>query len=156
MSLPHSTLKLVPLDLAKLGKVDELAIAQLDVGGTDDAGVDTEGAADLLVGLDAGIVAHDEVVAVGVTGLVFADGPRKVEHAPVRDVADHAALSEDELAGREDNSKQQQKKVSIGARKHSVYSGMRERRREGSDELLDLGDIDLVARKRTDLHTHTE
>jgi hypothetical protein len=39
-----------------------------------------------------------------VAGLVERDGARQVEDAPVGDVADDAALAEDQLAGGEDDS----------------------------------------------------
>lgn len=56
------------------------------------------------MGGDAGVVAQDEVVAAHVAGLVERDGARQVEDAPVGDVADDAALAEDQLAGGEDDS----------------------------------------------------
>jgi len=56
------------------------------------------------VRLDRAIIADHEVVAFVVAHLVARDGAGKHEDAPVGDVTDHAALSEDELACGEDDS----------------------------------------------------
>lgn len=48
---------------------------------------------------DAGVVPHDKVVAAVMALLVGGDGTRQQESAPVLDVADDAALVEDEFAG---------------------------------------------------------
>jgi len=103
---PQSTqsLKRRPRDLAKLAQRRQLAIAQLDVGRADHTGIDSERVPHLVVRLDARVVAHDEVVAAGVAGLVLAHGAWEHEDAPVLDVADDAAVAEDQLAGCEDDS----------------------------------------------------
>lgn len=54
--------------------------------------------------LNAGVVPHDEVVPLGVLHLMARHGLRQTEGAPVRDVADDAAVSEDDLSGGEDDS----------------------------------------------------
>lgn len=100
--LLHFPLQLIPPNLAKLAQRLELAVAELDVGGPDDAHVEGERLADLLVGLDAAVVAHDEVVALCVALLAAGDGLGEGEGAPVTDVADDTPLLEDDLAGRED------------------------------------------------------
>ncbi|KAK4639952.1 hypothetical protein QC761_0113630 [Podospora bellae-mahoneyi] len=101
-ALKFRTSSLIPPNLAKLAQRLELAVAELDVGGPDDAHVEGERLADLLVGLDAAVVAHDEVVALCVALLAAGDGLGEGEGAPVADVADDTPLLEDDLAGRED------------------------------------------------------
>lgn len=68
------------------------------MGGADHSGLEAEGAADRLVDVCGGVVAHDEVVAVGVLHLVHRDGLGEGEDAPVGEAADDAAVFEDEGA----------------------------------------------------------
>jgi hypothetical protein len=89
----------IPLDGPEAGHGLELAVAELDVGGADDARVEAQGRAHLGVGGGRGVVAHEEVVAARVSHLVRGDGAREREDAPVGDAADDAAVAEDELSG---------------------------------------------------------
>lgn len=76
----------------------ELAIPQLDVGRPDHARLQAQRAAHILVHLGRGVVAHHEVVAVGVLHLVHGDGLGQGEDAPVGEAADDAAIAQDEGA----------------------------------------------------------
>lgn len=74
------------------------------MGGADDAGVEVDGGAHVVVGGGGGVVAHDKVVAGLVLHLGLCDGAREGEDAPVGDAADDAAIAEDDLAGGEGDS----------------------------------------------------
>lgn len=65
----------------------------------DHAGVEGQHVADGLLGGDAGVEPHREVVAVVVAHLVHRRGLGQAEHPPVRYPPDHAAVLQDELAG---------------------------------------------------------
>lgn len=54
----------------------QLAVSQLDVSGADHTRFEAKGRTDVLVDAGAGVVAHDEVVAVCVLHLVDRDGAR--------------------------------------------------------------------------------
>jgi len=95
-STPHS-LQRLPRNLPKLAERLQLAIAQLHAARSDNPGIDRQRLPHRLVRLDAGIVPHDEVVAPDVADLMSADGRGQPEHAPVLDVADDAAVAEDDL-----------------------------------------------------------
>lgn len=103
-SLPSSFIpsRLTPLRppprRPKPGDGLELAVAELDVGGADHARLEAQGGADVVVDGGGGVVAHDEVVAVGVLHLVDGDGLGEGEDAPVGEAADDAAVAEDEGA----------------------------------------------------------
>lgn len=66
--------------------------------GADHARLEAQGGADVVVDGGGGVVAHDEVVAVGVLHLVDGDGLGEGEDAPVGEAADDAAVAEDEGA----------------------------------------------------------
>lgn len=87
-----------PLGGAEPGQRLELAVAKLDVGGPDHPGLEAQRLAQL--GVDAGrrVVAHGEVVPVGVAHLVDRQGLGQGEDAPVGDAADDAAVGEDKGA----------------------------------------------------------
>ncbi|TGJ88453.1 hypothetical protein E0Z10_g281 [Xylaria hypoxylon] len=95
--------RLVPVDTAEATHGTELAVAELDAGVADHAGVEAQHLADLLLGGHAGIEAHSEVVAGGVAHLVHAYGLWEGELAPVLQAANDAFLLEDQLAGCEDD-----------------------------------------------------
>lgn len=87
-----------PLGRAESRDGLELAVAELDVGGADHARLEAQGRADVVVDARGGVVAHDEVVAVGVLHLVDGDWFGEGEDAPVGEAADDAAVFEDEGA----------------------------------------------------------
>lgn len=93
-----------PLGRAEAAQGAQLAVAELDAGVADHAGVEAQHVADGLLGLDAGVEAHGEVVARVVPHLVHAGRLGQREHAPVRDPPDHPALLQDQLAGGQDDS----------------------------------------------------
>jgi hypothetical protein len=68
------------------------------------AGVVGQDALDLLLGGDAGVETHREVVARLVAHLMDRRRLGQREHAPVRDAADHAALLEDDVSCCQDDS----------------------------------------------------
>jgi len=143
-SLPGRLLELDPWDLAKLLEGRELAVAELDRGGADETGLHAQVAADLVVDLCAGVVAHGEVVAALVALLMEGGGAGQHEDAPVLDVADDAAVAEDELAGGEDNPRRSRLSAVAGAAGEGEGEGEdreRERDGEGEDGLLDFGNL---------------
>lgn len=87
-----------PLGRAESGQRLKLSVAELDMGGADHARLEPQGISDVAVDLCGGVVAHDEVVAVGVLHLVDGDGLGEGEDAPVREAADDAAVLEYEGA----------------------------------------------------------
>lgn len=62
------------------------------MGGADHARLEAEGAAEVVVDFGRGVIAHDEVVAMGVLHLVHGDGLGEGEDAPVGEAADNAAV----------------------------------------------------------------
>lgn len=111
--LPHhppkslSTLSLlIPLNLPEPAQRLQLPIPKLDARATDDARVERERRPHGLLCLRRGVEPQREVVAVVMAQLVSRHGVREGEDAPVSDRADHAALSEDQLAGCEDDSRE--------------------------------------------------
>lgn len=96
--------RLAPIHAAETAHGAQLAVAELDACVADHAGVEAQHLADILLGGDAGVEAHGEVVAGRVAHLEGAYGFRERELAPVLQAADHALLLEDELAGCEDDS----------------------------------------------------
>ena len=66
--------------------------------GANHSRLETQRAAHCLVNVCGGVVAHDEVVAVGVLHLMHGDGLGKGEDSPVGEAADDAAVFEDEGA----------------------------------------------------------
>lgn len=84
-----------PLGLSEPRQGLELAIAELYVRGANHTGFEAQGRADVVVDAGAGVVAHDEVVAVVVLHLVDRDGARQGEDTPVAEAADDAAIAKD-------------------------------------------------------------
>lgn len=66
------------------------------MGGADHARLEAQRGSNILVDFCRGVVAHDEVVAVGVLHLVDGDWLGEGEDAPVGEAADDAAILEDE------------------------------------------------------------
>lgn len=97
-------LKLLPRNLAKLAQRLELPIPQPHTRRPQDPRVHRQRVAHRLVRRHARVVPQRKVVAARVPDLVAADGRGEHEDAPVVDVADDAAVAEDELAGCEDDS----------------------------------------------------
>lgn len=64
----------------------------------DYAGVEAKHLAEILLGLDASVEAHGEVVARAVAHLMHADGLGQRELAPVLHAADHALAPQNQLA----------------------------------------------------------
>lgn len=93
----------LPADGADAAHGVELAVAELDAGVADHAGVVAQDAGDGFLGGDAGVVAHGEVVARRVPHLMRRHGPRQREDAPVGQAPDHAPLAQDEGARRRDD-----------------------------------------------------
>jgi len=56
------------------------------------------------VGLAGNIVAQHEVVSLAMFHLVTANGARQAKDPPVFNIANHAAVAEDDLAGGKDDS----------------------------------------------------
>lgn len=94
----------IPLDITEAGGGLELAVAELDVCGTNDAGIEVDGVAHVGVRGGRCVVAHDEVVARLVLHLRPGNGAGELEDAPVGHAADDAAIAEDDLAGGEGDS----------------------------------------------------
>lgn len=101
---PKNSLQTLPGHLPEFTQRLELPITQFHPADTDNPRIDAQRGRHVLVRADPRVVAHDEIVALCVLGLVERDAPRQVEDAPVGDVADHAALAEDELACCQDES----------------------------------------------------
>lgn len=76
-----------------------------------------------------------------VPDLVSADGRGEHEDAPVVDVADDAAVAEDELAGCEDDSGGGVSALSASRVVGGVFEREGEVRGKGGDLLLDLGEV---------------
>lgn len=68
------------------------------MGGANHARLEAQRGSHILVDFGGGVVAHDEVVAVGVLHLVDGDWLGEGEDAPVGEAADDAAVFEDEGA----------------------------------------------------------
>lgn len=129
----RALLKRVPRNFPKLAQRLELAVTELDPPGADDARVDGERLAHRLVRADACVVPQDEVVALRVADLVPRRRAREHEDAPVLDVADDAAVAEDLLARREDDS------VYCALGQTNIVN--EEEKSVEGDALLDLGEI---------------
>lgn len=87
-----------PLGRTKPRHSLKLAVTKLNMRGTNHARLEAQSRADVVVDAGGGVVAHDEVVAVGVLHLVDGDGLGEGEDAPVGEAADDAAVFEDEGA----------------------------------------------------------
>lgn len=85
-------------DARHVDDVLELA-AKLDNRVADQAGVETHGTAQGVLGARRGIEAYDEVVSSIVGNLVLAEWLGQLEDAPVGDTAHNAAAVEDDAAG---------------------------------------------------------
>lgn len=100
----RETAEVVPLDLP----IDILnflkLVAQLHNRETNHPRVETECSSDRRLNWPRGIEAHNEVVAVGIPGLMFRGGLGQAEGTPVRVAADYAARSEDLNTGITGNS----------------------------------------------------
>ncbi|KAJ8128071.1 hypothetical protein O1611_g5564 [Lasiodiplodia mahajangana] len=75
--------RLVPVNASEPAHGAELAVAEADARVADHAGVEAQHLADVLLGGNAGVEAHGEVVARRVAHLMHADGLGEGELAPV-------------------------------------------------------------------------
>ena len=100
-----TTILIIPLPLARnLANALQRPIPQLDRAELDHPRVKSQRRLDVVLRLAARVVAHHEVVALGVRLLVLVCFAWQVEDPPVLDAADCAAGLEDYGAGCFDNS----------------------------------------------------
>ena len=77
----------------------QLSITQLHTSELNHTWIQRQGLADLVLDSRVGVVAHDEVLALVVDGLMDAGAFWKGEGAPVLDATDGASVLEDDRAG---------------------------------------------------------
>ena len=81
---------------SELGQPAQLAVPKLDVHGSYHPGLQLQRRPYSLVNIRRGVVAHDEIMAVCVAGLMDGQGFGEGEDAPVRQAADDAVSAENE------------------------------------------------------------
>jgi hypothetical protein len=101
LSLLHLPLSRNPLSLIRLGiprnssanpaNALQLPVAQLDTTEANHPGIDAQDLPNAILDSGRGVIAHNEVVAVGVARLVPVGAPGEQHHAPVAEGADRAA-----------------------------------------------------------------
>lgn len=95
-----SALSLAPVNLGSdVGNTLKLAITQLNASESDHTWIERQGLTDLILNGGIGVVAHDEVLALVVDGLVNASALWKGEGSPVLDAANDTSILKDDRAG---------------------------------------------------------
>lgn len=82
-----------------VGNALKLAITQLNASESDHTWIERQGLADLILYCRVRVVAHDEVLALVVNGLVNASAFWKGEGSPILDAANDTSILEDDRAG---------------------------------------------------------